>query len=98
MRVTRCPGAVESPAFVVTGPTIAALAGSRSRISITIPSPDQTRLLITQTGTPGGIRRDELGGFAQNVVFYRRHPNPGTELSGTGRESLHVEFDTDEVD
>ena len=98
MRVTCCLGAVESPAFVVTGPTIAALAGSRSRISITIPSPEQTRLLITHTGPPGGIHRDELGGFAQKVVFDRRHPNPGTELSGTGRESLYVEFDTDEGD
>jgi len=98
VRVTRCPGAVESPAFVVPGPTIAVLAGSRSRISITIPSPDQTRLLNTQTGTPDGIHCDELGRFAQKVVLDRRHPNPGTELSGTGRESLHVEFDTDEVD
>ncbi len=86
VRVTLCTGAVEAPAFVVTGPTTAVLAGSCYRMSITIASPDQTRLLITHTGAPGGISRVELGGFAQKVVFDRRNPNPGTGFSGTGRD------------
>ena len=86
VRVTLCSGVVEAPVFVVTGPTTATLAGSCYRMSITIASPDQTRLLITHTGAPGGIIRVELGGFAQKVVFDRRNPNPGTGLSGTGRD------------
>ena len=86
VRVTLCTGAVEAPAFVVTGPTTAVLAGSCYRMSITIAAVDRTRLLITHTGAPGGISRVELGGLAQKVVFDRRDPNPGTGLSSTGRD------------
>ena len=73
LKVTRCSGAVETPAWVVAGPTCTATAADY-QISMTVVSATQTRVRIAATGATCDIRQ---------IVFVTL-PNPGTAGSAAG--------------
>ncbi len=90
VRVTLCSGAVEMPVFVITSPTEAVANGSCYRIWMRVLGPDRTRLEVFHSGGSNGVRRVELGGGVQKVVFDRRSPNPGTSFSASGRDGTYL--------
>jgi hypothetical protein len=87
IQVQLCSGVVEAPVFVITGATTATANGSCYRIFATVVGPDRFRLVIAHNGAgAGSVRQVTMGGGGQKVIFDRRNPNPGTSLSGTGRD------------
>jgi hypothetical protein len=83
LKVTRCSGAVETPAWVVAGPTCTATAADY-QISMTVVSATQTRVRIAATGATCDIRQIVFGTPNTRCGFDLTLPNPGTAGSAAG--------------
>lgn len=91
VRVTMCNGAIETPAFAVTGASTAQANGSTYNIRATIVSSDRTTFEIWHTGASNnGVKSITFGNGVQRIIFDRFQPSPGTAGSLTGRDVVYL--------
>ena len=90
IKVLMRSGVYEYPQFnVVTFSLgyVVETTGSCYRIVATVVTGNQTRFQIFHSGLPNvGVQSIEFGGLAQELVFDRTSPNPGTSTSDSGRD------------
>lgn len=89
LRVERCTGVIEYPAFVPAGATCTAI-GPDYAISMTILSTTQTEIRIVATGATCGIKSVTFGTPNSMCGFDMAAPNPGTAGSLAGANPAPV--------
>lgn len=89
LRVERCTGVIEYPAFVLVGPTCTAV-GADYAISMTVINATQTEVRIAATGATCGIKSVTFGTPNSMCAFDMTAPNPGTAGSLAGANPVPV--------
>jgi hypothetical protein len=88
LRVERCSGVIEYPAFVVISPSTVIATGPDYRVVMTNVGATLTSITIEATAATCGLKAVSFGTPNTKCGYDLRNPNPGTAGSSTGADPV----------